>query len=86
MLLRRWNCETHTYTPYEIADNKALNIKLYSEDMDEIVNCPHCLKEVKYGNTYTSLEFHNDLGLGFSVCEECYQKEWEERRKYESNR
>lgn len=86
MLLRKWNYEKHTYTPYEISDNKELNIKLYSEDMDELVNCPHCLKKVRYGETFTSLEFHNDFGLGFPVCEECYQKEWKERRKHESNR
>lgn len=83
MLLRKWNYEKRTYTPYEIPDNKELNIKLYSNDMDEIVNCPRCLNKVRYGETYTSLEFHNNFGLGFPVCKECYQKEWEERRRYE---
>lgn len=86
MLLKRWNYEKHTYTPYEIPDDKDLNIKLFSGDLNEVVNCPHCLKEVKFGDTYTSLEFHNEVGFGFSVCARCYNKEWEERRKYESNR
>lgn len=32
------------------------------------------------GSAYTSLEVHNQFGLGYPVCEECYQKEWERER------
>lgn len=80
MVLGKWNYETHDYDPYKIPDE--WNVPLITDDMEEIVNCPHCGKELKYGDTYTSKEIHNYIGLGFGVCSECYEKEWERRRKY----
>ena len=74
MILNKWNYKKHIYESYEIPNN--WNCKLYSEDMNEIVNCPHCGKKLKYGDTYTSLEIHNNMGFGFGVCEKCYKKEW----------
>ena len=46
------------------------------------MNCPHCGKELPYGETYTSKEIHNWVGLGYGVCEECYEEEWKRRKKY----
>lgn len=43
--LNRWNYETQEYDPYGVPDD--WNVKSYSDDMDEIVNCPHCGKEVR---------------------------------------
>ena len=40
MLLRKWNYEKHTYTPYEISDNKELNIKL-NELKNDILDRKH---------------------------------------------
>ena len=38
---------------------------------------------MKYGSTYASLEIHDEgFGLGYGVCYQCYEKEWERRRKY----
>lgn len=51
--------------------------------MKEIVNCPHCGKELEYGNCYTSLEIHTEMGFGYGVCEKCYEEEWNRRRQYE---
>ena len=81
MILRKWNYETHEYEPYKIPDE--WNVPLITYDMEEIVNCPHCGKELKYGETYTSKEIHNRIGFGFGVCSECYEEEWERRKKYE---
>lgn len=79
MILQKWNYKTHSY------DNMRCpidwNCKTYSNNMEEIVNCPHCGKKIKFGDTYTSLEFHTGLGMGYGVCEECYKKEWERRRE-----
>ena len=48
--------------------------------MDEIVNCCQCLKEMKFGEGYTSKEVHTPvLGFGYCVCSECYEKEMERR-------
>lgn len=77
MNIDKWNCKKHIYEKQQIPDN--WNCKTYSSDMNEIVNCPHCGKEIKFGDGYTSLEFHTGMGFGYVVCEECYDKEWERR-------
>lgn len=74
MILRKWNNKEHTYEPYEIPDD--WNCKTYSNDMEEVINCPHCGRKLKYGDSYTSLEIHTDMGFGYGVCEKCYQNEW----------
>ena len=78
MLLKKWNWKTREYDPYEIPDD--WNVKTYSNDMGEIVNCPHCGREVEFGDTYTSREIHTEHGFGYSVCEVCYAREWERER------
>ena len=80
MLLQKWNYEKHKYEPYEVSNE--CNCKLYTEDMNELINCPHCGKQLKYGDTYTSMEIHNKMGFGYGVCEKCYNNEWIRRRKY----
>ena len=45
-MLRRWNYDEQAYEPYEVPDD--WNVKSYSEDMDEIVNCPHCGQKVTF--------------------------------------
>ena len=82
--LRKWNCKKRIYEDYIIpADWK---VKLMSDDMEEIINCPHCGREVAYGETYTSLEIHTpNCGFGYPVCRECYDKEWERRKESESD-
>lgn len=69
------------YDEYYVPDN--LNIKLLTDNMNEIVNCSQCLKEVTYGSCFTSLEIHNHIGLGFPVCYECYREEWKRRGDYD---
>lgn len=73
--LNRWNYDKQTYEPYDVPDN--WNVKSYSFDMDEIVNCPHCGKEVTFGSCYTSKEIHTPHGFGYAVCENCYNIERE---------
>lgn len=77
MKLNKWNYEKHDYEEYEIPDN--WECKTYSTNMEMPVNCPHCGKKVKFGDTYTSQEIHTDAGFGYAICEECYQKEMERR-------
>lgn len=71
--LNRWNYETQKYDPYGVPDD--WNVKSYSDDMDEIVNCPHCGKKVTFGSCYTSKEIHTPHGFGYAVCENCYNIE-----------
>lgn len=76
-MMKRWNVYTKCYEDYEIPDDwKCLT---YSSDMDEIVNCAQCGRRIMFGDSYTSLEVHTDLGFGYCVCEVCYYKEYERR-------
>lgn len=77
MILNKWNSEKHEYEDYEIPIE--WNTPLFTEDMSEVVNCVQCGKEVEYGKCYTSLEVHNNYGLGFAVCEHCYDEEYKRR-------
>lgn len=82
MLVGKWNYKTHKYDEYKKPDD--WKIELYTDDMEKIINCCQCGAAVKYGECYTSLEVHNNYGLGFAVCEECYCKE--RIRKIESKK
>lgn len=77
MILNKWNYKEHIYKHYKIPDD--WNCKTYSNDMEEVINCPHCGRKLKFGNSYTSLEIHTDSGFGYGVCGKCYQDEWTRR-------
>lgn len=83
--IQKWDYPSHSYLTIPLISRTPLNLKTYSEDMDEIVNCAQCLKELKIGDSYTSKEIHTDLGFGFAVCSKCYEEEWERKRKYEDS-
>lgn len=76
--LNRWNYKTHTYDKVKVPE---ANYIVYTDDMEQLVTCPHCRKQFKFGDTYTSLEFHTNAGFGYPVCEKCYEKEWIKRRE-----
>lgn len=73
MILQKWNNKKHKYENYEIPDD--WNVKTYSTNMREKINCVHCGKELEFGDCYTSLEVHTEMGFGYGVCEKCYNKE-----------
>lgn len=73
MTLRKWNYATIKYEPHEVPDD--WNVRLYSSDMDELINCAECGKKLLFGDAYTSLDIHNSCGMGYSVCPKCHEKE-----------
>lgn len=77
--MKKWNYDTHTYDDYEGYPGA----KSCSDDMNEIVQCAGCGKDIKYGMTYASVEIHTNLGLGYGVCKDCYSAEWKRREKYD---
>ena len=79
MILQKWNGKEHKYEDYEIPDE--WNVKTYSRNMKERINCAQCGKEINFGDCYTSLEIHTEIGFGYAVCEKCYAKEWKRREK-----
>ena len=73
MTLRKWSYKKRVYEPYEIPDE--WNVATYSDDMDKVVQCAQCGREVKFGDTYTSHEVHTKFGMGYAVCDRCYDEE-----------
>lgn len=63
------------YHDYEVPDD--WNVKLYSYDMGEIVNCVCCGKPIKYGDRYTSRRYHDEHGFGYTECYDCYYESME---------
>lgn len=81
-ILQKWNWIKHKYEKYEIPEEWFC--KTYCNDLKEIVNCPHCGRKIKFGDSYTSREIHTPvLTFGYAVCESCYEKEWERSKKSE---
>lgn len=76
--MQKWNFNTREYEPYSVPAD--WNCKTYSVDMDEIVNCPHCGRQVTFGECYTSRQIHTEHGFGYAVCEGCYEDEWKAER------
>ena len=79
-VLMKWNYDKHDYDMKRIPDG--MNCVCYSGDMDKVVNCATCFREIRYGDGYGSLEVHDGYGFGYCVCESCYEAELELRRKY----
>ena len=70
MIIQKWNEITQKYEDYSIPNS--WNTPLFSDDMNEIINCINCGKKIKYGDGYTSHRYHTRMGMGFYECEECY--------------
>lgn len=79
--IRKWDYETHSYRKYGVP--KDWTISCCCADMSQHINCAGCGKVLPYGETFTSLELHTKSGIGYGVCKECNEKEWERRRRYE---
>lgn len=67
----KWSFKRHCYYRKIINDK----CSTYEEKLDEKVKCANCNKDIKFGNSYTSLQYHDDVGFGYAVCDECYKKE-----------
>lgn len=72
MKAQKWNPKTREYYDYDLPEGACL----YSDDMDKIVACARCGRKMFFGDGYTSREIHAEHGLGYTVCEQCHEKEW----------
>lgn len=75
---QKWDFEKKEYEHVEISDK----CSAYEIDWETKVECPGCGKMIAFGDGYTSKRYHTDLGFGFCVCVDCYEKEWEEESDY----
>lgn len=80
--MKRWNPKKRKYEEYKIP--RCWHTPLYSENIDEIVNCARCGSQLSYGKCYTSKQIHNEFGLGYPVCEKCYENEVREEMEGET--
>lgn len=83
MIVNKWDFGKRKYDKVKIKDDPM--IKMYCQDMNQTVKCINCKNIVLYGNTYSSLQYHNDLGLAYPVCPNCYEKEWAIKKSYVEN-
>ena len=74
---QKWNPKTRRYTNYKLP----IGCFLYTDDLEREVACAKCGTFLEYGDTFTSKTIHNSMGLGFPVCEECYNIEIQEEKK-----
>ena len=74
-IIRKWNFEKHEYEDVENKYSAKLVIINNPSDLDEIIKCTNCGKEVTFGECWTSKQWQNDFGFGFPVCAECHQIE-----------
>ena len=70
MKINKWDNEKKEYVEHDVPDD--WNIKTYTDDMDEVVNCVCCGKKMMFGDGYTSRRFHNVWGFGYCECRKCY--------------
>ena len=78
--MRKWNFKKQKYEPYSVPDE--WNTPLISWDMEQIINCASCGKKMTFGDGYTSRKIHTEHGMGYNVCFDCYEKEWQEEMSY----
>lgn len=79
-IAHKWNFETEEYEFYRLPDNCPIIVNLSEEGLNREINCASCAEPSIFARCYTSRQIHNSNGFGYPVCEECYQKEWENER------
>lgn len=83
MSIQKWNPATQKYDPYQPPKGY---ISMFETDMDKLINCAGCGSEITFGECYTSMQIHNSMGMGYSVCESCHEAELKEEMKYRGRR
>ena len=71
--MQKRNPRTKEYEPYSIPTDH--NCPIYTNSMEELINCASCLGILHFGSAYSSQVIHNNLWFGYPVCEDCYYKE-----------
>ena len=82
MKAQKWNPKTRKYYDYELPEGACL----YSDDMDKVIACARCGRRMLFGYGYTSRQIHaihTKYRFGYAVCEQCYDKEWQEEKENE---
>lgn len=71
MIIQKLNEKTKQFEDYKVSDE--WHLPLYSDDMNEVINCVNCGKKIKFGDGYTSLRYRTIHGFGYCECYDCYE-------------
>lgn len=74
---RKWHPKTRKYYEYLLPVGSVMLVGL-----DEKASCAECGVQFTFGDMYASRFIHNHVGMGYAVCETCYDRELEEEEKY----
>ena len=75
----KWNYKDGDHYLYKLPEKAATY-----RDMNDEVQCASCGKLLKFGDCYTSYEIQTlDFGMGYGVCEECYDEEIKRRLEFD---
>lgn len=75
----KWNFKTKKYEPYELPDGV---ISSWCP-MDKVITCAECGKRILYRDGYISRKIDTPTGMGYMVCDRCYDKERKEEKRYQ---
>jgi hypothetical protein len=75
----KFNFKTREYETYGLPEGATSSAWC---EMDQVITCAECEKKMLYGDGYTSRKIHTIDGMGYIVCEQCYDKEYEEEKRY----
>ena len=70
MVIRKWNENKKDYDDVTIPDE--WKTPIFSNNMDETVNCVNCGREMRFGEGFTSKRYHNRTGAAYSECQKCF--------------
>lgn len=70
MIIQRFNVKTKQYEDCRLPNT--WRIKLICDNDNEKLNCVNCGKEITFSKSYTSMRYHNNYGIGYLECENCY--------------
>ena len=74
------NFKTKEYKSYELPDGAA---SLAWCQIYEVITCAECGKRMLYRDGYISRKIRDVREIGYFVCKQCYDKEYEEEKKYQ---
>lgn len=78
--IRKWNYETRQYEPYTVPEH--IPLLLVCDDMDKKTYCADCFTPMTFGQGFTSRTLHNHMGLAYSVCNNCHERELTAEMRY----
>lgn len=81
MKVNRWNFEKHKYDFVAIPDHWFV---VTCAPLGIHIGCVSCGKDLLVDDAYTSYQYQDGVGFGYLICEDCANKEWELRKRYQN--